>query len=173
MIDHTALHEAGHAVVSHLLNLPVELATCEPSGDFAGKVVYCAVPVLTGAAKDAETRRYLIAALAGRAAVGDGLGATTDHDIAWRYARQLVGDDPDDAPIVGQVLRDAWDECQQLVRSNGQAIRDVARNLQIFGTLDTGLLAQTIAQALASQAYWQERDRGRWAYKPELEGETG
>ena len=165
-----ATHEAGHLIAAHLLGLPLDSATVVPTPDAAGLVRY-ALATDDQAAAELVSRNRIVAALAGRAALGDALGAGDDANTAWRCARGLVGDDVEFATAAGEIVADAWHEAKALVERNRPAINDVARALDLFGTLDHVLLIDTIERALQSQEFWAARDAARWKYNPIGEGD--
>ena len=155
----TALHEAGHAVCAHLLDLPTSSATVVPSGRNLGLVRFKGSTATFEANPD-RARRLIVCGMAGRAAVSriyvdGGLGCEGDDDQAWALARQLVGSDPEHAEEVALVVKEAWQEARELVGDWSQAITDVARDLERFGSLRGEFLARCVAEAISGTRHHQ------------------
>lgn len=173
-----AYHEAGHAVVAYLRGVGPLLASATPGPGYLGQVLCTPRPAASEAADAAWLRNQLLVGLAGLATTeqrGGQSGFSADADNVWRWARELVGEHPDDALIVGQVVADAWAEVCALVKQHWWAIKDVATQLHYHGTLEGERLQDYIAERVAfGVAYEQERQkRYGWRAYPELCGEHG
>jgi hypothetical protein len=155
-----AVHEAAHAVVAHLLGLPVEKLTIVPCADWAGACFVgdplpaSATPTRAQSASAAQRR--LVATLAARAAVGHQYPEPTrysrDTEQAWHLARQVVGDDdPSRAFEVAAVVKDAHERAAGLVEGFAFAIADVARQLVFHGTLEGAAAREVVAAAIERQ----------------------
>lgn len=176
----TARHEAGHLVAAHILGLATTSATVVAKGQTLGTVRFKDTSAAL-AADPQRARKLIVATLAARAACrgyadpGDGCGS--DDDQVWAAARRIVGDDPAHAAEVGLLVRECWDEAREIADDYGQAIGDVAGQLDLFGTLKGAGLARMVehyvAQDRASPFTEAQRERRRAFRRWEEETKQG
>ena len=154
-----AEHEAAHAVVGYVLGEALVSVTVVPTLEARGLCQFAPAPS-TEVAAEAWLRNQLIIALAGRAMTG-GDGAAGDDDNVYHCARQLAGSAPEDAPVVAQLITDAYDEAKTLVEDWRFAIGDLAKYLDCWGTLEGEHLARTVAEIVEQDRAnpWKERGR--------------
>lgn len=163
-----AYHEAGHAVAAEVLGAGLLAATIVPGEDYAGQVRYTCPPASADAAAAAWARREVVISLAGRAATAHldpaGAGCGRDYREALSYASEVCGTDPADAPALGQMVRDCWDEALALVNRYRWAIGDVARALRWRGTIEGNELREMVREAVARDDRLEEQARRRYGY---------
>jgi hypothetical protein len=149
MPTHPARHEAGHLVAAYLLGLPTSSATVVPSKNALGLVRF-KDSTAAFEADPVKARKLIVATLAARAACkqyGDpGLGCEADDDSVWAAARAIVGDDPANAAEVGLLVEECWSEAVELVEDHSQAVADVARHLDLFGSMKGQFLGAVVEQ---------------------------
>lgn len=167
-LRHVAIHEAGHAVVAHLLGYGVESVTIRGEGDAGGwtdirmpsvsdralvearvKVllagraanVFFGAPPDTGATSDlAEATRLLAAAR-----LSFGLAGSLVYRAAPGQALDMVTRDKALADAIGQELGRLMTSTQRLVADHSAAIQRVAYALLERSVLDGHALAELIA----------------------------
>lgn len=143
-IEHTARHEAGHAVVSHVLGVRVDSVTVQPDGDTLGltshagtiadEVVEALLELRPHQIVDfGSVRRGAAIAVAGALAAGDLVGSSSDMERAERLARCAHGGDAKlGALFINYVVRFA----DAIVTAHQRQIDAVAAALLERRTLD-------------------------------------
>lgn len=166
-LEKTAYHEAGHAVASYVLNVPLLSATIEPEYDPDYDAV-AAGSVRNGplanfdpeVESDPRTQRlvmaHIIVCYAGEAAAfrlcgrHDHAGAASDYHEASHWADHLIGDEDERIPLLEWLAARA----RTLISrpENWRAVEAVAKGLLEHGTLGAKRLRATIREARLPEA---------------------
>ncbi len=153
---HTAIHEAGHAVIGRVLTLVCGYATIEADDDSSGHAIteddwvtmsaWDAQGIYRGRGKDAATRGRILTFMAGREAEEECLGSCRGGDGGDRRQIDLMLDSmlPPDADLPRYAAR-LRSKARWLARHHRPMIERVAQLLLAHGRLEATEIDQAIA----------------------------
>lgn len=147
-IKRTAIHEAAHAVVARLFNIPVDTVTIVPTDDSWGHMRWIPPDGFDPDEEDhIETvHRTIMVKLAGPASEeiafgqsGDGCGH--DFDTAVDIACYITGNDEE----LQRIYDEKWEQTKQLLSEHWSTVEALAEQLLIHKTLDGNQVHQLMA----------------------------